>query len=128
MGVLPPFPNFPLFLFFYSTLRQPEYRVTLSCWESGLLSSPISLFHFPSRSGTLPFPLKALSESADSGWGLGRSGFQEPETELETGVLAPTTWCGLAILPSSINPEGVGGGGGGLERCGEMPRIGDQAL
>ena len=69
------------------------------------------LFHFPSRSGTLPFPLKALSESADSGWGLGRSGFQEPETELETGVLAPTTWCGLAALPSSINPEGARGGG-----------------
>jgi len=34
MGVLPPFPNFPLFPSFYSTLRQ--YRVTLSCWESGL--------------------------------------------------------------------------------------------
>ena len=56
MGVLPPFPNFLPFLSFYSTLRQ--YRVTLSCWESGLPSSPISLFHFQSKSGTLPFPLK----------------------------------------------------------------------
>ena len=44
MGVLPPFPNFPLFPSFYSTLRQ--CRVTLSCWESGLPSSPISLFNF----------------------------------------------------------------------------------
>ena len=61
MGVLPPSPNFLPFLPFYSTLRQ--YRVTLSCWESGLLSSPISLFHFQSKSGTLPFPLKKISES-----------------------------------------------------------------
>ena len=62
MGVLPPFPNFPLFPSFYSTLRQ--YRVTLSCWESGLLSSPISLFHFQSKSGTLPFPLKGYGPTA----------------------------------------------------------------
>ena len=62
MGVLPPFPNFLLFLSFYSTLRQ--YRVTLSCWESGLLSSPISLFHFQSKSGTLPFPLKGYGPTA----------------------------------------------------------------
>ena len=39
LGVLSPFPNFLLFLSFYSKLRQ--YGVTLSCWESGLLSSPI---------------------------------------------------------------------------------------
>ena len=56
MRVLSPFPNFLPFLSFYSTLRQ--YRVTLSCWESGLPSSSISLFHFQSKSGTLPFPLK----------------------------------------------------------------------
>ena len=62
MGVLPLFPNFLPFLSFYSTLRQ--YRVTLSCWESGLLSSPISLFHFQSKSGTLPFPLKGYGPTA----------------------------------------------------------------
>ena len=62
MGVLPPFPNFLLFLSFYSTLRQ--YRVTLTCWESGLRRSPISLFHFQSKSGTLPFPLKVEQGTA----------------------------------------------------------------
>ena len=38
VGVLPPFPNFLLFLSIYSTLRQ--YREPLSCWESGLPPAP----------------------------------------------------------------------------------------
>ena len=38
MRLFLPFPNFPLFPPFYSTLGQ--YRATLSCWESGLPSSP----------------------------------------------------------------------------------------